>query len=285
MTRTESRPAATLPPVTLTPEEAAAIAVALAAQPDGPYAADGRAALEKVLDVLEPDAARRAQLLATSLWVSAEAGHSRGDPVGRRAGGDPPPRAGRSATATAGAPPHAGRSSRSCWPRAAGTGSSWRGAASGTRCGGSGRTASRASSSPPRRRRGAISPTSAPRRPTGTPPGGHWTAHWTRPPRPRQPAGWSCCPGAHIGRRLSIMPRRRPVTVVGVTTAPARDPAHPVRARRRLRLQDPARRAGGRRRRADAPPVRPRRTPNWSSASTTATTPPSCGSPAARGWC
>jgi predicted DNA-binding transcriptional regulator YafY len=76
MTRTESRPAATLPPVTFTPEEAAAIAVALAARPDGPYAVDGRAALEKVLGVLEPDAARRAQLLATSLWVSAEAGRS-----------------------------------------------------------------------------------------------------------------------------------------------------------------------------------------------------------------
>jgi len=76
MTRTESRPAATLPPVTLTPEEAAAIAVALAARPDGPYATDGRAALEKVLGVLEPDATRRSQLLATSLWVSAEAGHA-----------------------------------------------------------------------------------------------------------------------------------------------------------------------------------------------------------------
>jgi predicted DNA-binding transcriptional regulator YafY len=74
--RTESRSTATLPPVTLTPEEAAAIAVALAARPDGPYAADGRAALEKVLDVLEPDPVRRAQLLATSLWVSAEAGHA-----------------------------------------------------------------------------------------------------------------------------------------------------------------------------------------------------------------
>ena len=76
MTRTESRVPATLSPVTLTPEEAAAIAVALAAQPDGPYATDGRSALEKVLGVLEPDAARRAQLLATSLWVSAEAGHA-----------------------------------------------------------------------------------------------------------------------------------------------------------------------------------------------------------------
>ncbi|SNR53134.1 helix-turn-helix transcriptional regulator [Blastococcus mobilis] len=77
MSRTEPRhPAAILPPATLTPEEAAAVAVALAAQPDGPYAPDGRTALEKVLDALEPDAGRRAQLLATSLWVSAEAGHS-----------------------------------------------------------------------------------------------------------------------------------------------------------------------------------------------------------------
>ncbi|WP_448624592.1 helix-turn-helix transcriptional regulator [Geodermatophilus sp. URMC 64] len=76
MARTEHRPSATLPPVTLTPEEAAAIAVALAAQPDGPYAEAGRGALEKVLGVLEPDAGKRAQLLATSLWVSAEAGRS-----------------------------------------------------------------------------------------------------------------------------------------------------------------------------------------------------------------
>ncbi len=64
--RTEPRPAAPLPPVALTPEQAAAVAVALAAQPEGPYAADGRAALEKVLAVLEPDPVRRAELLATS---------------------------------------------------------------------------------------------------------------------------------------------------------------------------------------------------------------------------
>src|SRR4051794_31273648 len=76
MVSTEHRPAATLSPVTLTPEEAAAVAVALAAQPDGPYAEAGRGALEKVLAVLEPDPRRRAQLLATSLWVSAEAGRS-----------------------------------------------------------------------------------------------------------------------------------------------------------------------------------------------------------------
>ena len=76
MNRTESRSPVTLPPVTLTPEEAAAIAVALAARPEGPYADAGRGALEKVLDVLEPDPGRRSQLLATSLWVSAEAGRS-----------------------------------------------------------------------------------------------------------------------------------------------------------------------------------------------------------------
>ena len=76
MNHHESHPAATLPPVTLAPEEAAAVAVALAARPDGPYSEAGRGALEKVLEVLEPDPRRRAELLATSLWVSAEAGRS-----------------------------------------------------------------------------------------------------------------------------------------------------------------------------------------------------------------
>jgi predicted DNA-binding transcriptional regulator YafY len=76
MTSSEPRTGPTLSPLAFTPEEAAAVAVALAAQPEGPYAEAGRGALEKVLDVLEPDPRRRAQLLATSLWVSAEAGRS-----------------------------------------------------------------------------------------------------------------------------------------------------------------------------------------------------------------
>src|SRR4051812_35527024 len=76
MTRTVSRPAATLPSVALTPEQAAAIAVALAAQPDGPYAAHGRAALDKVLAALEPDPRRRGALRASSEVVRAEAGRS-----------------------------------------------------------------------------------------------------------------------------------------------------------------------------------------------------------------
>ncbi|MGY1642062.1 helix-turn-helix transcriptional regulator [Geodermatophilus sp. SYSU D00703] len=72
MKRTEPR-STTLPPVTLTPEEAAAVAAALAARPDGPYAAAGRTALEKVLDVLEPDPRRRSALGASTRWVSADA--------------------------------------------------------------------------------------------------------------------------------------------------------------------------------------------------------------------
>jgi predicted DNA-binding transcriptional regulator YafY len=68
--------AATLPPVNLTPQQATAIAVALAAQSDGPYAVDGRVALEKILDVLEPDARRQAELLASSVWVRASLGRS-----------------------------------------------------------------------------------------------------------------------------------------------------------------------------------------------------------------
>ncbi|MGY1593140.1 helix-turn-helix transcriptional regulator [Geodermatophilus sp. SYSU D00708] len=72
MKRTQPR-ATQLPPVTLTPEEAAAVAAALAARPDGPFAAAGRTALEKVLDALEPDPRRRARLAASTRWVSDDA--------------------------------------------------------------------------------------------------------------------------------------------------------------------------------------------------------------------
>ncbi|MGZ4646538.1 MAG: helix-turn-helix transcriptional regulator [Blastococcus sp.] len=78
MTRTVSRDAAMLPPLTLTPEQAAAIAVALAAQPDGPYAADGRTALDKVLAALEPDPRRRQSLVASTSLVRSAAGHAAG---------------------------------------------------------------------------------------------------------------------------------------------------------------------------------------------------------------
>jgi predicted DNA-binding transcriptional regulator YafY len=73
VTRTEHRTPAPLPPVDLTPEEAAAVVGALAARPDGPFAEAGQAALEKVLAVLEPDPGRRAQMLGSSRWVAADA--------------------------------------------------------------------------------------------------------------------------------------------------------------------------------------------------------------------
>jgi predicted DNA-binding transcriptional regulator YafY len=76
MTRTVHRSSATLAPIALTPEQAAAIAVALAAQPDGPYAADGRDALEKVIAALEPDPRRRAALEQSCGLVRVEAGRA-----------------------------------------------------------------------------------------------------------------------------------------------------------------------------------------------------------------
>src|SRR4051794_5572474 len=76
MTRTVPGPAATLPPVALTPEEAAAVAVALAAQPARPSAAAGRAALDKGLAALEPDPRRREALRTSTRLVRSEAGRA-----------------------------------------------------------------------------------------------------------------------------------------------------------------------------------------------------------------
>jgi predicted DNA-binding transcriptional regulator YafY len=70
--------AATLPPVNLTPAQAVAVAVALAAHDDAPYAVDGRAALEKILDVLDPAARQQAERLAARVWI-------RTSPAARRA--------------------------------------------------------------------------------------------------------------------------------------------------------------------------------------------------------
>ncbi|RBY94759.1 hypothetical protein DQ244_05675 [Blastococcus sp. TBT05-19] len=73
MTRTEHRTPAPLPPVDLSPEEAAAVVAALTGRPPGQFAEAGESALEKVLTALEPDAGRRGQMLASSRWVAAEA--------------------------------------------------------------------------------------------------------------------------------------------------------------------------------------------------------------------
>lgn len=61
--------AATLPPLNITGAEAAAIAVALAAMPELPFAVDGRSALSKVLTAM-PEAARmQAEAIASRLWM------------------------------------------------------------------------------------------------------------------------------------------------------------------------------------------------------------------------
>ena len=73
MKRTESRAPGSLPPVTLSPEEAAAVVAALTGRPDRQFAAAGQSALEKVLTALEPDPGRRGQMLASSRWLAAEA--------------------------------------------------------------------------------------------------------------------------------------------------------------------------------------------------------------------
>lgn len=71
-----------LPPVSFTPEEAAAVAVALACRPAGPWADAGPTALEKVLAALEPHPDRRAALMARCAEV---AGAGRSTPAGRPA--------------------------------------------------------------------------------------------------------------------------------------------------------------------------------------------------------
>ncbi|MGY1715217.1 helix-turn-helix transcriptional regulator [Geodermatophilus sp. SYSU D01106] len=73
--------AATLPPVNLTPAQAVAVAVALAGAGDAPFAADGRAALEKVLDVLGPEARAEAERLGGRVWVRSGAGRPDPAPV------------------------------------------------------------------------------------------------------------------------------------------------------------------------------------------------------------
>ena len=59
----------TLPPLNVTAAEAAAIAVALAALPALPFAADARSALSKVLAAMPDDERTRAEALAGRLWL------------------------------------------------------------------------------------------------------------------------------------------------------------------------------------------------------------------------
>lgn len=59
----------TLPPVNFTAAQAVALAAALAANQDAPFADDGRAALAKLLDVLDPIARARVESISARVWV------------------------------------------------------------------------------------------------------------------------------------------------------------------------------------------------------------------------
>lgn len=61
--------AATMPPLSVTGAEAAAIAVALATLPDLPFAVDGRSALAKVLAAMPAAERERAESIAGRLWL------------------------------------------------------------------------------------------------------------------------------------------------------------------------------------------------------------------------
>jgi predicted DNA-binding transcriptional regulator YafY len=62
-------PAATLPPLTFTPAEAAAVAVALSAQSGLPFGPDGRSALTKVLAAMPSGPRQAAEELAARVWI------------------------------------------------------------------------------------------------------------------------------------------------------------------------------------------------------------------------
>ncbi|NMM88720.1 transcriptional regulator [Rhodococcus sp. SRB_17] len=73
----------TLPPVNFTVPQAVSIALALTSVGDAPFADDGRAALAKLLDVMDPDSRARFEELSGRVWirndasVSADSGSNR----------------------------------------------------------------------------------------------------------------------------------------------------------------------------------------------------------------
>lgn len=60
----------TLPPVSLSPAHAVALLAAVAAAPDAPYSDLATAAVQKIMDVLDPRTRERAQELAARVWVN-----------------------------------------------------------------------------------------------------------------------------------------------------------------------------------------------------------------------
>ncbi|OFL68773.1 transcriptional regulator [Brevibacterium sp. HMSC063G07] len=68
---------ASLPPVTLSPEQAVALMVAVSAASDAPYADLARAGVKKIMDVLDPKTRAQADELAHRVWVDSLPSSSR----------------------------------------------------------------------------------------------------------------------------------------------------------------------------------------------------------------
>ncbi len=65
---------ATLPPVNFTVPQAVSIALALTAMGDAPFAPDGRAALAKLLDVMDEESRRKVAELGGRVWIRGDGG-------------------------------------------------------------------------------------------------------------------------------------------------------------------------------------------------------------------
>lgn len=79
-------PSASLPPVAFSPAQAVAAAIALAVVPPGsPFEVDARAAADKLLDTLGPEARARAEAMTERVWVLHDRPEARPRAAVRRA--------------------------------------------------------------------------------------------------------------------------------------------------------------------------------------------------------
>jgi predicted DNA-binding transcriptional regulator YafY len=68
---------ASLPPISLSSAQAVSLLAAVSAAPDAPYADLARAAVQKILDVLDPRTREQAEQLADRVWVDTSPSPSR----------------------------------------------------------------------------------------------------------------------------------------------------------------------------------------------------------------
>lgn len=74
----------TLPPVNFTPAQAVSVALALTAFRDAPFATDGRAALAKLLDVMDAESRERVHRLGAKVWIRRDDDTASAEPRIRR---------------------------------------------------------------------------------------------------------------------------------------------------------------------------------------------------------